>query len=248
MIPSVEMAQELHKKYAPSQAAYDLIHTHCVIVATIGKELAQRANARYQAAQMRGASVQVARAQEHPQAQSGAVGEQVWQSGDSLEAAIPQRELDVDLVYLGGLLHDIGTYKILASDGAEGRPLAFDDHYIQHGLAGYELLKAEGVDESVAQFARNHTGVGLTRAQVEAEHLDLPVDDYLPRSLEQELVMYADNYHSKHQPPIFVSEPTAAKRTAKFGEENLRRWKMLVAKYGVPDLKPLAEQYGMEII
>ncbi|BDR55242.1 phosphohydrolase [Bombiscardovia apis] len=224
MIPSIEMAQELHRKYAPSQTAYELIHTHCVIIATIGKGLAEQANARYAAARAAGAS------------------------SASMNAAVPQRELDADLVYLGGLLHDIGTYKILASDGAEGRPLAFDDRYIQHGLAGYELLKAEGVDESVAEFARNHTGVGLTREQVVAERLDLPVDDYLPRSLEQELVMYADNYHSKHQPPIFVSEPTAAKRAAKFGEENLRRWKMLVAKYGVPDLEPLAREYGMEIV
>ncbi|KFI39310.1 Phosphohydrolase [Bifidobacterium actinocoloniiforme DSM 22766] len=224
MIPSVEWAEELHRRVAPSPAAYELIHTHCVIIAGIGKELAQRANARYRAAQVRAAS------------------------NASMDSAVPQRELDADLVYLGGLLHDIGAYRILASDGADGRPLAFDDRYIQHGIAGYELLKAEGVDESIAQFARNHTGVGLTRQQVEAEHLNLPVDDYVPQSLEQELVMYADNYHSKHQPPIFVSEPTAAKRTARYGEENLCRWKTLVAKYGVPALEPLAREYRMDIV
>lgn len=247
MIPTVQMAEELHSKYAPSQAAYNLIHTHCVIIASLSKELAQQVNAHYKAVQAKS----VYEPAKHDHSQDGPEGKGAASpklSGHHHDLAVPQRELDVDLVYLGGLLHDIGTYKILASDGAEGRPLAFDHHYIQHGIAGYELLKDEGVDESVAQFARNHTGVGLTRQQVQEEHLDIPVDDYLPQNLEQELVMYADNYHSKHQPPIFVSEQTAAKRAARFGDDNLQRWRMLVTKYGVPDVAPLAQQYGMAIV
>jgi uncharacterized protein len=235
MIPSAQMAEELHRKYAPSQAAYDLIHTHCVIIATISKELAQRANEGY----LMGRRQAVSSEPENSHTRSC--------SHDNGSIAL-DREIDVNLVYVGGLLHDIGTYKILASDGADGRPLAFDNRYIRHGIAGYELLKSEGVDESIAQFSRNHTGVGLTKKQVEEERLDIPVDDYLPQNLEQELVMYADNYHSKHQPPIFVSEPTVEKRTERFGIENLDRWKKLVAKYGLPDLEPLAEHYGMSIV
>ena len=44
-IPTMEQIDELHRKIAPSQAAYDLIHTHCVIVADIARRLARRRNA-----------------------------------------------------------------------------------------------------------------------------------------------------------------------------------------------------------
>jgi len=42
IIPSLEQIDELHRKIAPSEAAYELIHTHCVIVATIACQLALR--------------------------------------------------------------------------------------------------------------------------------------------------------------------------------------------------------------
>ena len=206
MIPNVPMAEALHRQYAPSQAAYELIHTHCQIIAALAVRMADQVNERLL-------------------------------RGDDLEGVLPERPLNRDLVRTGALLHDIGTYRILKDDGSKGRPLTFQgERYIEHGLEGYRLLLDAGVDESVAQFARNHTGVGL------------PPDDYLPVNPEQEVVMYADKFHSKHQPPIFVSQPTAAKRTAKYGPDNLARWKQLVARYGVPDLQPLAKHYGMTIV
>lgn len=230
MIANVETAEALHRKYAPSQAAYDLIHTHCQIIATIAVGIVDRANNLFQS--------------EHAHQSDGLGQEPV-----AVQGWTPDHLLDRDLVEVGALLHDIGTYKILKDDGSGGKPLTFQGgRYIEHGLIGYGLLKDEGIDESVAQFARNHTGVGLTRQQVEEEHLNLPPDDYLPANIEQEVVMYADKFHSKHQPPIFVSEPTAAKRTARYGQADLQRWRDLVAKYGIPDLKPLAEHYGMEIV
>lgn len=44
-IPTLDQIDELHKKIAPSQAAYDLVHTHCVVVATIARQLARHQNA-----------------------------------------------------------------------------------------------------------------------------------------------------------------------------------------------------------
>lgn len=50
---------------------------------------------------------------------------------------------------------------------SDDEPLKFSKkRYILHGLKGYEYLLDEGVDESIAQFCRNHTGVGLTREDV----------------------------------------------------------------------------------
>ena len=152
---------------------------------------------------------------------------------------------------IGGLLHDIGTYRVLKKkhNGSNGEPLEFSKkRYILHGLLGYEYLLEEGVDESIAQFARNHTGVGLTRESVIAQGLPLPPDDYVPLNLEQEAVMVADKYHSKSVPPKFVSADAYTARAARFGEDNKRRWLDLVREYGVPDVPALAEHWHMRMI
>ena len=52
-IPTLEQIDELHRKIAPSKAAYELVHTHCVIVATsaarscAGRTRCSRAAAHY---------------------------------------------------------------------------------------------------------------------------------------------------------------------------------------------------------
>ena len=64
---------------------------------------------------------------------------------------MPPRLLDEHLVLIGGLLHDIGTYRVFKHDGSDGEPLKFSKkRYILHGLKGYEYLLDEGVDESIA--------------------------------------------------------------------------------------------------
>lgn len=129
---------------------------------------------------------------------------------------MPKRLIDEHLATIGGLLHDIGTYRVLKHDGSDGEPLQFDGkRYILHGLLGYEYLLEQGVDESIAQFARNHTGVGLTQQMVIAQNLPLPPVDYMPVNLEQEIVMVADKYNSKSIPPKFLTrKPTPSVRSA----------------------------------
>ena len=157
---------------------------------------------------------------------------------------VPPRLIDEHLVVIGGLLHDIGTYFLLKQDGSDGEPLKFDGpHYVQHGLKGYEYLLNEGVDESIAQFARNHTGVGLTRETVESQGLPLPPADYVPMNLEQEVVMVADKYNSKSIPPKFLTAeaytrkaPVSAKATSANGCAfwNVTRPRRQTARRAVP--------------
>ena len=104
------------------------------------------------------------------------------------------------------------------------------------------------MDESIAQFCRNHTGVGLTRKDVVRQELPLPPADYVPMNLEQEVVMYADKFHSKSVPPKFLQVEAYTARAERFGGENKQQWLDLVAKYGVPDIPALAEKYGMRMI
>lgn len=229
-IPTLEQIDELHRKIAPSRRRTSWC-THCVIVATIGCQIVRRQNALFTR------RCTLPKDAEVPPT-TGVTG-----------GHVPPRLLDEHLVLIGGLLHDIGTYRVFKHDGSDGEPLKFSKkRYILHGLKGYEYLLDEGVDESIAQFCRNHTGVGLTREDVVRQELPLPPADYVPMNLEQEVVMYADKFHSKSVPPKFLQVEAYTARAERFGGENKQRWLDLVAKYGVPDIPALAEKYGMRMI
>lgn len=231
-IPTPEQVDELHHRIAPSDAAYDLIHRHCVIVARIARALARRQNALF----TRRCTLPADAAQTETLPPSDGV----------TGGKVPARLIDEHLVVIGGLLHDIGTYRVLKHDGTDGEPLQFNGpEYIKHGLLGYEYLIEQGVAEEIAQFARNHTGVGLTKEDVIRQGLPLPPDDYKPVNLEQELVMVADKYNSKSLPPKFLTADAYTVRAARFGEENKRRWLDLLDQYGVVDVEPMAAEYGM---
>ena len=241
-IPTLDQIDELHQKIAPSQAAYDLVHMHCVVVATIARQLARHQNALF--------TNKLGQGSGNALDDSAGAAEQADLPSDGITGGrVPKRLIDVHLATIGGLLHDIGTYRVLKHDGSDGEPLQFDGkRYILHGLLGYEYLLEQGVDESIAQFCRNHTGVGLTREDVVRQELPLPPADYVPMNLEQEVVMYADKFHSKSVPPKFLQVEAYTARAERFGGENKQRWLDLVAKYGVPDIPALAEKYGMRMI
>lgn len=152
----------------------------------------------------------------------------------------------------GALAHDIGTYSVLAHNAFAHNQVLFQrDIYIQHGTRGYELLLANGFGEEIAAFARNHTGVGITKADCVQQKLPIEPADYMPTNAAQEIVALADKFHTKSLPPRFVSEQTARARVEKFGSENIARWDKLVACYGVPPrdvLDELAHEYRMEIL
>jgi len=232
-IPTLEQVDELHHRIAPSDAAYDLIHRHCVIVARIARALARRQNALF----TRRCSLPTGTMQ---------MEDALPPSDGVIGGKVPPRLIDEHLVVIGGLLHDIGTYRVLKHDGTDGEPLQFNGpEYIKHGLLGYEYLIEQGVAEEIAQFARNHTGVGLTKEDVIRQGLPLPPDDYKPVNHEQELVMVADKYNSKSLPPKFLTADAYTVRAARFGEENKRRWLDLLDQYGVVDVEPMAAEYGM---
>jgi len=83
--------------------------------------------------------------------------------------------VDVNLVEVGALLHDIGRSKT---------------HSVDHAVAGAELAKASGLPEPVILIIKRHVGGGITRA--EAKELGWPEDNYMPVTLEEKIVSYAD--------------------------------------------------------
>jgi uncharacterized protein len=115
-------------------------------------------------------------------------------------------------------------------------------------VLGDELLRDEGLPEELCRFCSHHTGVGLTRDDIERQGLPLPPGDYVAETDEERLVMYADKFHSKTRPPVFVSADSYAARVRRFGEDKEAAFKEMRAFFGEPDLTPLAAKFGHAVV
>lgn len=102
-------------------------------------------------------------------------------------------DLDPAEVEAAAMLHDIG---IFLTD-ADGIDCHGTEHYLRHGYLGARLLRHEGVDETIASVAERHTGAGITADDIRQMGLPLPEGDYMPRTLLERLVCYADKFYSK---------------------------------------------------
>lgn len=83
-------------------------------------------------------------------------------------------QINLGLVSTGALLHDIG------------RSLT---HGIDHGVVGGRILRQLGLGK-FADFAELHIGSGIPAG--EAKALGLPPRDFIPRTIEEKVVAYAD--------------------------------------------------------
>ncbi len=83
--------------------------------------------------------------------------------------------VDVALVEVGALLHDIGRSKT---------------HGVDHAVVGVEIAESLNLPQSIVSIIECHIGGGI--AAEEAKELGLPVKDYFPATLEEKLVSYAD--------------------------------------------------------
>lgn len=102
--------------------------------------------------------------------------------------------LNPDEIRAAAMLHDIGIFLTDApSIGCTG-----SEPYITHGILGARLLRNLGSEwEPYARVAERHTGSGLTATEIEAQGLPLPRRDFLPETLLEKLICYADKFFSK---------------------------------------------------
>ena len=83
--------------------------------------------------------------------------------------------LNIRLVEVGALLHDIGRSKT---------------HSVNHVMVGVEIAKSLDLRGSVVSIIERHAGSGISKD--EAQKLGWPVKDYVPQTLEENIVTYAD--------------------------------------------------------
>jgi uncharacterized protein len=132
--------------------------------------------------------------------------------------------LDLSFIEEASLLHDIGIRFVHAPTiGCHG-----DLPYLAHGYKGRELLESEGWPRH-ALVCERHIGVGLSAADILAQHLPLPLRDMIPESLEEIIIAYADLFFSKGEQELTRGKEVERVRqsVARFGAGNLatfERW------------------------
>ncbi len=133
----------------------------------------------------------------------------------------PELHLDARFVEETAMLHDIG---IFLTD-APGICCYGSQPYICHGRLGAELLRQEGFERH-ARVCERHTGAGITCRQIVEQNLPLPHQDFLPETMEEKVVCYADKFYSKTHLDREKSIEKAEKSLAKFGEEGVERFRL----------------------
>jgi len=121
------------------------------------------------------------------------------------KAAEHGRPVDEQAAVAGALLHDIGRSQVQT---------------VNHGYVGAGILEREGVDSVVVEIVRRHVGAGISTE--EAVVLGFPPGDYIPRTLEQKIVCFADKMLDGDRARPFEEE---VKRFVKKGHDvqRLRR-------------------------
>ncbi len=96
-----------------------------------------------------------------------------------IASKITKADIDLDLVEIGGLLHDIGRA---------------ETHGFNHALIGGEIIRNQGFSEKLARICQTHILGGLDHE--DSKSIQLPDGDYVPKTLEEKIVCMADKLTS----------------------------------------------------
>jgi uncharacterized protein len=129
----------------------------------------------------------------------------------ALEIAEACREkglnIDLELVEIGALLHDVGRSKT---------------HTVNHAVVGVEIAKSAGLPEPVISIIKTHVGGGITVS--DAEKLGWPKDVYVPITLEEKIVSYADKLiEGSKRVPIEITIKKLSKELKGDAAERVRK-------------------------
>ncbi|MCF0203458.1 MAG: HD domain-containing protein [Bacteroidaceae bacterium] len=135
----------------------------------------------------------------------------------------PEWQADLQFIEEAAMLHDIGIYLT----DAPGIHCHGTEPYICHGILGARLLRKEGLPRH-ARVAERHTGAGLTAEDITSQGLPLPAKDFLPETIEERVICYADKFFSKSHPEREKTLESVLRSMAKFGEDSVERFKRMV--------------------
>ena len=90
---------------------------------------------------------------------------------------IKKAQVNMNLVEIGALLHDVGRTKT---------------HGFKHALIGGKILRQKGFSEKLARICETHILGGLDKE--DAKKFGLPIKNYLPTTLEEKIICLADKH------------------------------------------------------
>lgn len=196
-LPTIELIERLHHKYAPNEKVYNLVYGHCKLVAEMA----------------------------------------LW-CADNITNKI---KVDRRALQTASLLHDIGSYAFFDNNGRNLN----ERLYPQHAILGAKILEDEGIDHLITEMVSTHVLLGLTKQEIINTPWYLPAHDYEPKTIEGELLCYADCFHSKH--PTFNAFETyldRLKENLPLQGEKFDNWSK---RFGIPDVDYLAKKYKQPI-
>jgi uncharacterized protein len=136
-----------------------------------------------------------------------------------MAAGHPELHIDTKFVEEAAMLHDLGIFLTDAP-----RIYCFgNEDYLCHGYLGAQLLRGLGLERH-ARVCERHTGTGLTKEQIVDNGWNLPVKDFVPETLEEQLVCFADKFFSKTkylEQPRTLDEVVAS--MSKISEDSVRK-------------------------
>ena len=131
----------------------------------------------------------------------------------------PEQKLDRTFIQEAAMLHDIGIVKC----DAPGIECFGTEPYIKHGIIGADMLRAAGYPKH-ARVCERHTGAGIALLDIIEQHLPLPHQDFLPETMEEQVICYADKFYSKTHLERVRTPEQALKSLERFGKEGAERF------------------------
>jgi len=103
---------------------------------------------------------------------------------------------DMEFLQEAAMLHDIGIFL------TDSRNLVCIGSHpdVRHGYLGNQILSELGFPRH-GRVCECHVGVGISAEVIRRFGLPLPERDLLPVTLEEEILCYADKFHSKNGRP-----------------------------------------------
>ena len=131
----------------------------------------------------------------------------------------PELKLDRDFIREAAMLHDIGIVKC----DAPGIQCFGTEPYIKHGVIGADMLRRAGYPKH-ARVCERHTGAGIALQDIIEQKLPLPHQDFLPETMEEQVICYADKFYSKSHLDRERTPEQALKSLERFGQEGAQRF------------------------